>query len=202
MTTMYNLWSGGTRPGNASFGMLPSADASYATVGFADHQRRRSYQVTRQMRFLPRVPYGGAYAYADQKDWEWYTNTLIAGGGNVAASDVWKLIIIPPYCRVEYLAIQVFGGVATLDFTLMLVDTTGSQVGSLGQITTNGAAAKVPTSVLVPAADQNTGATPIYVAAVFTAVPSTAGILKLQGLDFACQAEVVDWGSLDLNANA
>ena len=153
------------------------------------------------MTFTPRVPYGGSYAFADQKDWDWYT-TLVASGLNVAVADVWNLIIIPPYTRVEWLAIAVYAGVATLDFTLMLVNTAGAQVGTLGQITVNGAAVKVPTLVAVPAADQVTGANPIYVAAVFTAVPATAGVLKLQGLDFSVQAEVVDWGSLDFSGNA
>jgi hypothetical protein len=202
---LYNLWMGGARTANVGFPMLPSAiDAAGAAanaMGYADHQRRRSYAVTRHFTFTPRVPYGGAYVFADQKDWDWYT-TLVAGGANVAAADVWFLGVIPPYTRVEWLAIAVYAGVTGLDFTLELTNSAGTQIGTLGQITVNGAVVKVPTTVAVPAADQQAGATPIYMSAVFTAVPGTAGVAKLQNLDFSAQMEVVDWGSLDFNGNA
>lgn len=202
----YKLWLGGKRPANSNQALLPSdldtAGAAAAGLGYADHQRRRDYALTRHMSFNPRVPYGGLYdPGADCKDWDWYT-TFVNGGGNVTVGDVWFLAFATPYSRIEWLAIAVMAGVTGLDFTLMLVDAAGAQVGTTGQITVNGAVVKVPTIAVVPAADQMVGANPIYLAAKFTAVPATAGVLKLQGLEFSAQMEVVDWGSRDLNGNA
>lgn len=196
------LFSGGTRPGNSNFAMLPSADTgTLTTTGYADHQRRRSYQVVRQMRFTPRVPYGGLgnFAYTDQKDWEWYEG-IVAAGGNVAVDDVWELIIIPPNTRLEYIAAQVFTGVAGLTFDVFQVDTSGVEIGA-DKISNIGAAASGPTLQAITAGDQSS-ANLRFLAIHFDAVPGTAGTAKLNGLDFAVQAEVVDWGSYDLNGNA
>lgn len=197
-----NLFSGGTRPSNSTYAMLPSADSGdLATTGYADHQRRRSYQVVRQMRFTPRVPYGGLgnFAYTDQKDWEWY-QALVDGGSNVAVDDVWNLIIIPPNTRLEYIAVQVFTGVTDVQFTLEQVNTSGVVIGT-DTITGLGDVASGPTLQAISAGDQNSSSLR-FLAVHFTQVPAASGTAKLNGLDFAVQAEVVDWGSYDLNGNA
>lgn len=197
-----NLYSGGTRPSNSGNNMLPSANTgSLVATGFADHQRRRSYQVVRQMQFRPRVPYGGLgnAALTDQKDWDWYTG-VVAASSNVAVDDVWNMILIPANTRLEYIAVQVFTGVASLTFTVQQQDTSGVVIGT-DTITGVGAAASGPTLKLITAADQSS-ANIRYVGIHITAIPGTAGVLKLQNLDFAVQAEVVDWGSYDLNGNA
>ena len=203
INTITNLFSGGTRPQNASYAMLPSQDTgTLTTTGYADHQRRRSYQVVRQMRFTPRVPYGGLgnYAYTDQKDWEWYENVLVAGGSNVAVDDVWNLIIIPPNTRLEYIAAQVFTGVTGVQFSVYQVDTSGAQIGS-DDITGIGDVTEGPILQAISSGDQNSSDLR-FLAIAFTAVPGSSGTAKLNGLDFAIQAEVVDWGSYDLNGNA
>lgn len=197
-----NLFSGGTRPGNSNFQMMPSADSgTLTTTGYADHQRRRSYQVVRQMRFTPRVPYGGLgnFAYTDQKDWEWYEG-VVAAGSNVAVDDVWNLIIIPPNTRLEFIAAQVFTPVTGLTFDVFQVNTSGVEIGT-DKISGIGATVSGPTLQAITAGDQNS-ASLRFLAVHITAVPGTAGTLKLRGLDFAVQAEVVDWGSYDLNGNA
>ncbi len=197
-----NLFSGGTRASASVPAMLPSADAGdLMTTGYADHQRRRSYQVVRQMRFSPLVPYGGLgnFALTDQKDWQWYSD-LVASGENVAVDDVWNLIILPPNTRIEWMAAWVFTGVTNLTFDVQIVDSTGTQVGT-DDITGIGAAASGPTEVAISAGDQSDTDTR-FLAIHITAVPGTSGTAKLKNLDFAVQAEVVDWGSFDLNGNA
>lgn len=195
---------GGTRPQNATYAMLPSLDTgTLTTTGYADHQRRRSYQVVRQMQFVPRVPYGGlnTAAYNDQKDWEWYENVLVAGGGNVAVDDVWNLIILPPNTRLEYIAAQVFAPVTGLTFDVYQVNgTTGVEIGT-DKISGIGATVSGPTLQSITAGDQSS-ASLRFLAIHITAIPGTSGVAKLQGLKFAIQAEVVDWGSYDLNGNA
>lgn len=197
-----NLFSGGTRPGNANFQMLPSADTgTYTATGYADHQRRRSYQVVRQMRFTPRVPYGGLgnFAYTDQKDWEWYEG-VIAAGNNVEVDDVWNMIIIPPNTRLEYMAVQVFTACTDFEFEVQQVDTSGAQVGT-DDIVVNADTVSGPTLVAITANVQNS-ASLRYVGIHVTATLAADTIARLRGLDFAVQAEVVDWGSYDLNGNA
>lgn len=203
VNTVTNLFSGGTRAGNATYQMLPSANTgTLVAPGYADHQRRRSYQVVRQMRFTPRVPYGGLgnFAYTDQKDWEWYEQTLVGGGSNVAVDDVWNLIIIPANTRLEYIAAQVFTPVTGLTFDVYQVDTSGVEIGT-DKISGIGATVSGPTLQAITAADQSS-ANMRFLGIHITAVPGTAGTAKLRGLDFAVQAEVVDWGSYDLNGNA
>lgn len=197
-----NLFMGGTRANTSMPFMLPSADTgTLTTTGYADHQRRRSYQVVRQMRFNALQPYGGLGndALTDQKDWQWYSD-LVAAGSNVAVDDVWNLIILPPNTRLEYIAAQVFTGVAGLTFDVYQVNTSGVEIGT-DKIATIGAAASGPTLQAITAGDQNSSSLR-FLAIHFTAVPGTAGTLKLKNLNFAVQAEVVDWGSFDLNGNA
>lgn len=196
------LYSGGTGGGSAYNRMLPSANTgTYPTVGYADHQRLRSYQVVRQMRFGPRYPYGGLgnASYSDQKDWDWYV-ALVAGGGNIVVDDVWAMILIPPNTRLEWIAAQVFTGVTGLTFDVFQVDTSGVQIGT-EKISNIGNAASGPTLQEITGADR-ISANERYLAIHFDVVPAAAGTAKLQGLDFAVQAEVVDWGSYDLNGNA
>lgn len=193
-----NLYSGGLRPESPL--MLPSTGAS-SVVGYADHQRRRSYSVTRQMQFLPLQPYGGlgTNALTDQKDWQWYSD-LVAAGDNVAVDDVWNLIIIPPNTRVEYIAVWVFNGVTDLEFTVDQHDTSGVAVG--GDTITGVGATMTNPSLKVITENVKNSTSLRYVGIHFTSVPAASGVAKLQGLNFAVQAEVVDWGSFDFNGNA
>ncbi len=204
VNTVTNLFMGGTRPQNSSYAMLPSLDTgTLTTTGYADHQRRRSYQVVRQMQFVPRVPYGGlnTAAYNDQKDWEWYENVLVGGGSNVAVDDVWNLIIIPPNTRLEYIAAQVWAGVTGVTFDVFQVDTSGVEIGT-EKISNIGATTMTnPEIVEITAADRFSTSLR-FIAIHFDAVPGSSGVAKLQGLKFAVQAEVVDYGSYDLNGNA
>lgn len=206
VNVVYNLYSGGMRPQNETYAMLPSGSSTgtgaNAVTGYADHQRRRSYQVVRQMQMTPLKPYGGLYTASnnDQKDWEWYSNVLVAGGDNVVVDDVWKLIIIPPNTRLEWIAAQVFTGVTGLVFDVFQVDAAGVEIGT-EKISNIGAAASGPTLQEITGADRFS-ASIRYLAIHFDTVPGASGVAKLQGLDFAIQAEVVDWGSYDLNGNA
>lgn len=203
VNTITNLFMGGTRTGSSVPFMLPSSDSgTITTTGYADHQRLRSYQVVRQMRFSPLQPYGGLgnFALTDQKDWEWYNN-LVNSGSNVAVDDVWNMIIIPPNTRLTAIAVWVFTGVTSLTFTVDQHDDTGTQIGTS---TLTGVGATDMTDPLIfytdPSDWDSTDTT--FVGIHVTAVPSTSGTAKLKNLDFAVQAEVVDWGSFDLNGNA
>jgi len=197
-----NLFSGGTRAGNSTYAMLPSANSgTLVAPGFADHQRRRSYQVVRQMRFTPRVPYGGLgnFAYTDQKDWEWYEG-VIAAGNNVAVDDVWNMIMIPANTRLEYIAVQVFTACTDFEFEVQQVNASGVQIGT-DDIVVNADSVSGPTLKLITAGDQSS-ASIRYVGIHVTATLAANTNARLKGLDFAVQAEVVDWGSYDLNGNA
>lgn len=202
VNSITNLYMGGTAPDNGRHALLPSSNSgTYPAVGYADHQRRRSYQVTRQMRFSPRIPYGGLgnYPVTDLKDWCWYSD-LVAGGSNVEVDDVWNLILIPPNTRLEYIAVWVFTGVTDLEFTVDQHDASGVAVGA-DTITGVGGAASGPTLKAITANVQ-TSASTRYVGIHFTAVPTDDDLNRLRNLDFAVQAEVVDWGSFDFNGNA
>lgn len=203
VNVLTNLFMGGTRPNTSVPFMLPSADTgTLTTTGYADHQRRRSYQVVRQMRFSPLQPYGGLGndALTDQKDWEWYQN-IVTGGSNVAVDDVWNLIILPPNTRIEWMAAWVFTGVTGLTFDVQIVDTSGVQVGT-DEISAIGATSQTnPTEVAITANVQSSTSLR-FLALHFLTVPGTAGTAKLKNLNVAVQAEVVDWGSFDLNGNA
>ena len=100
----YNLYMGGVA-GNSNNRMIPQADPC-DIVGYADHQRRRSYAVTRQLDFRPRVPYGGVDTPVDQKDYDWY-QALLASGADVAVGDFINLLVIAPYTRLEWVQAQV-----------------------------------------------------------------------------------------------
>jgi hypothetical protein len=201
-----NLYEGGTRPDSSRYAMLPSTNTgSYPITGYADHQRRRSYQVTRQMNFSPLVPYGGLgnSALTDQKDWCWYAD-LVAGGSNIAVDDVWNMIVIPPYTRLEYIEAWIFTAPPTgTTFTVDVHNAAGVAVVT-ATLTSANLVTAMPgplQSVLVAANEQNDDEVR-YLGIHITAAGSQTGVGKLQGLNFAVAAEVVDWGSFDLNGNA
>lgn len=204
VNSISNLYMGGSRPANSSYGLMPAGSAA-SIVGYADHQRRRSYAVTRQMQFRPRVPYGGLgnAALTDQKDWCWYSD-LVAGGSNIAVDDVWNLIVIPPNTRLEYIEAWMFTAPPTgTTFTVDVHNAAGVAVVT-ATITSAALVTAMPNplqSVLIAAAEQNSTSVR-YVGIHITAIGAQAGTLKLRDLDFAVQAEVVDWGSYDLNGNA
>lgn len=204
VASVVNLYQGGNRPSGASSSMLPSGTAT-GVAGYADHQRRRSYAVTRQMRFGPRFPYGGEgnQSFNDQADWDWY-QSLVTGGGNIAVDDVWNLIIIPPNTRLEYIEAQIFTAPPTgTTFTVDCHNAAGVAVVT-ATLTSANLVIAMPNplqSVIVAAGEQN-DIVIRYVGVHITGIGSQTGTGKLLGLDFAVQAEVVDWGSYDLNGNA
>jgi hypothetical protein len=111
----YNLFMGGLA-GNSNNRIVPQNSPCVIT-GYADHQRRRSYAVTRQLDFRPRTPDGGIDSVVDQKDYDWY-QALLATGVDVEVGDFINLIVITPYSRLEYVEAQVVIPVTGLVMTI------------------------------------------------------------------------------------
>ena len=200
----YNLIMGGTA-GNTDNRLIPQSGFCDIT-GYADHQRRRSYAVTRQLDFRPRVPYGGVDTPVDQKDYCWY-QALLASGVDVEVGDFLNLITIVPYTRLEFIEAQVIIPKTGLTFTIVRRTDVcpGSPAASTIAVTaaTNSPLAvssfgdnagiffseRIDSSLLVYS----------FVSLEVTAVPAGNA---LDGLFIMAQAEVVDWGSYDFNGNA
>jgi hypothetical protein len=201
----YNLIMGGSA-GNTDNRLIPQTGYCDIT-GYADHQRRRSYAVVRQLDFRPRVPYGGLTQPVDQKDYCWY-QALLASGADVEVGDFLNLITITPYSRLEFIEAQVI--LPRTGFTGTIVRRTdvcpGSPAASTIAVT---AAANSP----LPVTSFGDGAgiffstridssllVTSFVSLEVTAVPASGN--ALDDLFFTVQAEVVDWGSYDFNGNA
>lgn len=201
----YNLIMGGTA-GNTDNRMIPQIGFCDIT-GYADHQRRRSYAVTRQLDFRPRVPFGGLTEPVDQKDYCWYQN-LLASGVDIEVGDFLNLITIVPYTRLEFVEVNIVlprtGLVMTVErrtdvcpgspaaSTIALVAASNSPlaVGALGATAGIFMSTRVDSSLLVTS----------FITLEVTAVPGSGN--ALDGLFVIAQAEVVDWGSYDFNGNA
>lgn len=201
----YNLYMGGVA-GNSNNRMIPQADPC-DIVGYADHQRRRSYAVTRQLDFRPRVPYGGVDTPVDQKDYDWY-QALLASGADVGVGDFINVLVIAPYTRLEWVESQV------------IIPRTGLQLQILQRINVCDASPATSTVALStatnsPLDDADIGDTAgiyfsqrldsslletSFIAFEVLAVPVSGD--ALDGLFITAQAEVVDWGSYDFNGNA
>lgn len=201
----YNLYMGGVA-GNSNNRMIPQQEPC-DIVGYADHQRRRSYAVTRQMDFRPRVPYGGVDTPVDQKDYDWY-QALLAAGSDIEVGDFINVLVIAPYTRLEWVEAQV------------IIPRTGLQLQILQRI--NVCASSPATSSVTlstatnsPLDDADIGDTEgiyfsqridsslletSFIAFEVIAVPVSGD--ALDGLFITAQAEVVDWGSYDFNGNA
>lgn len=208
----YNLFMGGLA-GNSDNRMVPQNSPCVIT-GYADHQRRRSYAVTRQLDFRPRVPFGGIDGVVDQKDYCWY-QALLASGVDVEVGDFLNLIVVTPYSRLEYVEAQVVIPVTGLVTTIcrrqdVCVNTPPTSTIALTAeansplaVNAIGATAGIFFSTQIAAATKTLLETSMISLEV-TAVPDTdpADGGNLGGLFLIAQAEVVDWGSYDFNGNA
>lgn len=201
----YNLFMGGTA-GNTDNRLIPQQDPC-AVLGYADHQRRRSYAVTRQFEFRARGPYGGVDTPVDQKDYCWY-QALLAAGTDIGVGDFINAIIITPYSRLEFVEAQVvvprtglqLAVVRRQNFcvgspaasTLAIAPASNSPLddGDLGDTAGIFFSARIDSSLLETS----------MISFEVVAVPVTGN--ALDGLFMAVQAEVVDWGSYDFNGNA
>lgn len=204
----YPLYMGGLA-GNSNNQIVPQNSPAVIT-GYADHQRRRSYAVTRQLDFRPRVPYGGVDGVVDQKDYCWYQG-LLASGVDVEAGDYLDLVVIPPWTRIEYGSAKIIIPKTGLVMTLLKRDISG---GSPAVADVDFIAAATS-----PLAANALGATegyffstfvpyvPIAVMALSLEVTAVPGIAaadggNLGGFFGAFQVEAVDFGQGDLNGNA
>jgi hypothetical protein len=192
--------------GNSNNAMVPQNSPCEIT-GYADHQRRRSYAVTRQLDFRPRVPFGGLTEPVDQKDYCWYQN-LLAEGTDIEVGDFLNLIVVTPYSRLEFVEVQVVlertglvmtvlrridvcaGSPPVSSVTLTAASNSGLAVGAIG------ATPGIFWSTRIDSSLAETSMISLEV----TAVPVSGDALA--GLFLIAQAEVVDWGSYDFNGNA
>lgn len=202
----YNLFMGGLA-GNTNNLLVPQ-NSPCVIDGYADHQRRRSYSVTRQLDFRARVPYGGVDTPVDQKDYCWYQN-LLGQELDVEVGDFLNLIVVTPYSRLEFVEVNVVlprtGLVMTVLRRVEICDNTPPTssvsltaasnsplaVGAIGATEGIFFSTRVDSSLL----------THSFVSLEVTAVPSD-GNPALTDLFLLAQAEVVDWGSYDFNGNA
>ena len=201
----YDLFMGGLA-GNSNNAMVPQNSPCEIT-GYADHQRRRSYAVTRQLDFRPRVPFGGLTEPVDQKDYCWY-QSLLAEGTDIEVGDFLNLIVITPYSRLEWVEAQVVIPRTGLVMTIcrrigVCVETPPTSTVALtaaanSDLAVNaiGATAGIFWSTRVDSSLEATSMISLEV----TAVPGSGDALA--GLFVIAQAEVVDWGSYDFNGNA
>lgn len=210
----YALYMGGLA-GNTNNQIVPQNTPCIIT-GYADHQRRRDYAVTRQLDFRPRVPYGGIDGVVDQKDYCWY-QSLLASGTDVEVGDFLNLIVITPYSRIERIAVNVVLPKTGLVMTVVRrQDVCGTPPTSTIAVTaeansplavdaigaTEGIffSTNIPTTTAASASLLVTSFVSLEVTAVPSVTPEDGG--HLGGLFLIAQAEVVDWGSYDFNGNA
>ncbi len=200
----YNLIMGGTA-GNTDNRMIPQSGFCDVT-GYADHQRRRSYAVTRQLDFRPRVPFGGVDTPVDQKDYCWYQN-LLATGVDVEVGDFLNLIIVTPYSRLEFVEVNVVlpvtglvmtalrrtdvcpGSPAASSISLTAASNSPLAVNAIGATAGIFFSTRIDSSLLVHS----------FISLEVTAVPAGDALADLFVI---VQAEAVDWGSYDFNGNA
>lgn len=205
----YNLFMGGLA-GNSNNEIVPQ-NTPCSINGYADHQRRRSYAVTRQLDFRPRVPYGGIDGVVDQKDYSWYQR-LLATGVDVEVGDFLNLIVITPYSRLEWAEAQVVlpvtglvatlcrrvnvcpGSPATSTVAITAASNSGLAVNDIGEN------AGIFWSTRIDSSLDDWSMLALEITAVPGTAPEDGGNLKDWFAIF--QAEVVDWGSYDFNGNA
>jgi len=201
----YNLFMGGVS-GNTDHRLIPQ-QLPCSITGYADHQRRRSYAVTRQLDFRARLPYGGLDGPVDQKDYCWYKD-LLALGTDVEVGDFINLITIVPYTRLEWVEAQVIlprtglqlailrrqnfcpGSPAVTSIAIATAANSPLDDGDIGDTAGIFFSQRIDSSLLETS----------MVSFEVVAVPGTGNALT--DLFVAVQAEVVDWGSYDFNGNA
>lgn len=201
----YNLFMGGLA-GNTNNQLVPQNSPCDIT-GYADHQRARSYAVTRQLDFRARVPFGGLTVPVDQKDFCWY-EALLASGVDVEVGDFLNCIVVTPYSRLEWVEVNV------------VLPRTGLQLQVLRRQdicpgTPPQSSIALSTASNSPLDDADLGDTAgiyfsqridstlleaSFVSFEVIAVPVSGDALT--DLFMIVQAEVVDWGSYDFNGNA
>jgi hypothetical protein len=201
----YDLFMGGLA-GNLNNQMVPQ-NTPCIIDGYADHQRRRSYAVTRQLDFRPRSPVGGIDVAVDQKDYNWY-QTLLDAGSDIEVGDFLNLIVVTPYSRLERVAINVVIPRTGLVMTARrrqdacpgtpAISSIALTAASNSPLAVNaiGATEGVFFSTFVDSSLLETS----FVSLEVTAVPVSGDALT--DLFIMAQAEVVDWGSYDFNGNA
>lgn len=170
-------------------------------VGYSDHQRRRSYQVTRQLTMAALGPQGGVNINVSQDDWLWYQDYLAGGGTDVQVGDYLDLIFLPKNTRLEFVYAWVLAATTVAGLTFDLVRRTVAGVDTaIAGVTGLGAVAANPTTTARLDVDIPNTSVGSYLAAKITAVPASGQALA--GLSVLVTAEVVDWGSFDFNGNA
>lgn len=204
----YALYMGGLA-GNSNNRIVPQNTPCEVT-GYADHQRRRSYAVTRQLDFRPRVPYGGVDTPVDQKDYDWY-QALLASGVDIEVGDFLNLIIVTPYSRLEFIEMNVV--IPKTDLVMTVVRRQDVCPGSPDESTVAvTAASNSPLAVnaigetegiFFSTRADSTLLETSFVSLQVTGVPASPGSAGvLGGFFLIAQAEIVDWGSYDFNGNA
>lgn len=201
----YALYMGG-QAGNSNNRMVPQNTPCDIT-GYADHQRRRSYAVTRQLDFRPRSPVGGLDVAVDQKDYDWY-QALLDSGVDIEVGDFLNLIVITPYSRLEWVEMNVVlprtglvmtavrrqdvcpGSPAESTIALTAASNSPLAVDAIGATGGIFFSSRIDSSLLETS----------FVSLEVTAVPVSGDALT--DLFIMAQAEVVDWGSYDFNGNA
>ena len=201
MPTDFSLYQGGSG-GAAGQQIYQSSNPTTNPVkGYADHQRRRSYHVTRQLNYGTTVPQGGLDVQVKHGDWQWYQKYLADGGADVAAGDHLNIILLPKNTRLEFVYAWVIRAttVAGLTFDLVVRTAAGVDTAVTG-MTGLGATAANP--VATARLDQNIVNTSeaSFISMKILTVPATGQ--KLAGLQLMVTADVVDWGQFDFNGNA
>jgi hypothetical protein len=201
MPTDFQLYQGGVGGATGNRIYQSANPAANSVKGYADHQRRRSYQVTRQMNFGSMVPQGGLAVQVKHGDWQWYQDYLAAGGVDVAAGDHINIILLPKNTRLEFAYAQILAAstVAGLTFDVVLRSGAGADTAIVGL---TGLGAVTPNPLPTARLDANIPATAeaAYLSLKILTVPATGQ--KLAGLQAMFTAEVVDWGQFDFNGNA
>lgn len=200
MAQDFNLYQGGVGGAVGNKIYQSSNPAANPVRGYADHQRRRSYQVTRQMNYGPTVPQGGLDVQVKHGDWQWYQDYLNAGGVDVAAGDHLNIILLPKNTRLEFTYAQIMAATKVAGLTFDVVLRAGGADTAIVGLTGLGAVTPNPlTTARLDANIVNTSEAS-YISLKVLTVPATGQ--KLAGLQAMFTAEVVDWGQFDFNGNA
>jgi hypothetical protein len=197
----FNLYQGGVGGATGNKIYQSQNPPANSVKGYADHQRRRSYQVTRQMNFGATVPQGGLSVQVKHGDWQWYQDYLAAGNADVAVGDHINIILLPKNTRLEFVYAQTVAPPPVTGLTWDVVlrtgagaDTALAGLAAMGPIDPNPrTTARLDTNIVFTSEAS-------YISMKILTVPATGQ--KLAGLQFMATAEVVDWGQFDFNGNA
>jgi len=196
----FNLYQGGVGPASGNNMFQSQNPTTNPVKGYADHQRRRSYQVTRQLNFKRLSPAGGVDLPVKVMDWQWYQDYLNAGGVDIAVSDQINIILLPKNTRLEFVYAWVLVGstVTGLTFDVVLRTAAGVNTAIVGMTGLGAATTQPATTARLDTNIVNTSEASFLSLKILT-VPATGQ--KLAGLQAMVTAEVVDWGQFDFNGN-